>query len=138
MSVISAHSYSGSGADAHLSTRIGSFAALAVSIAAIAMSGWVYFTAAKAAAYYGLILGATGLSLAIAFNAYKVVMGFGTRANRSVGGLCLLAMTVAFALSCMATWFHARDSFTFVLIGTAVYFSTFVTFSWDFSDSPEG
>lgn len=135
---VSAQSYVGSGSEAHLSTRLGSYAALAVSIAAIATSGWVYFTAAKAAAYYGLIIGATSLSVVIAFNAYKVAMGFGTRANRAVGGLCLLAMTVAFALSCLATWFHARDSFTFVALCTAVYFSTFVAFAWDFSDSPEG
>jgi hypothetical protein len=138
MSVTSAQSYVGSGSETYLSTRLGSYAALAISIAAIATSGWVFFTAAKAAAYYGLIIGATSLSIVIAFNAYKVAMGFGTRANRAVGGLCLLAMTVAFSLSCLATWFHARDSFSFVLICSLVYLATFVSFSWDFSDSPEG
>jgi len=138
MSVTSAQSYVGSDSDAHLSTRLGSYAALAISLGVIGVSGWVYFTAAKAAAYYGLIIGATSLSLVIAFNAYKVAMGIGTRANRSIGGLCLLAMTVAFSLSCMATWFHARESFATVLACSIVYFATFVAYSWDFSDSPEG
>jgi hypothetical protein len=135
MSVSSANSYATSGL--HFSTRVGAYAALAISIAAIVTSGWVYFTAAKAAAYYGVIIGATGLSLAVVFNAGKVAAGSATRSNRAVGALCLLAMTVAFAVSCLASWFHARDMFTIVLTGAALYFATFVAFSWDFTDSPE-
>jgi hypothetical protein len=138
MSVSSANSYASSAVELHLSTRIGALAALAVSIAAILASGWVYFTATKAAAYYGLIIGATALSVTVAFNAYKVIMGIGTRSNRSIGALALLAMTVAFAVSCMATWFHARGMFAPVVAGTAIYFTIFVAYAWDFSDTPEG